>query len=76
MAGTELGSHGPEQKRLSAGSRLAWISQTAAGETGWISRQARRPSVPRSAAHVRAGHAVREAGWVGGLYIIRNNSSH
>lgn len=39
-AGTVLGSQGPEQKRLSEGSRLAWISKMAAGETGLISRQA------------------------------------
>lgn len=41
--GTELGSQGPEQKRLSEESRLAWISKTAAGETGQISRQAGKP---------------------------------
>lgn len=39
LAGTRLGSHGPEQKRLIEGSKLAWISKTAAGETGQISRQ-------------------------------------
>lgn len=63
LAGTELGSQGPEQKRLSEGSRLAWISKTAVGKTGLISRQARKPCVPRPFAHVRAGHVV-WGGWL------------
>lgn len=46
LAGRVLGSQGPEQKRLSEGSRLAWISKMAAGETGPISRQTRNLMSP------------------------------
>lgn len=35
-----LGSQEPEQKRLSEGPRLAWISQTAKEETRQVSKQA------------------------------------
>lgn len=57
LAGTRLGSHGPEQKRLTEGSKLAWISKTAAGETGQISRQ-----IPGT---LLMGMLSGEAGWGG-----------
>lgn len=62
LAGTRLGSHGPEQNRLMEGSKLAWISETAVGEMGQISRLAGN-RVPRNSAHVRAGHIV-QGGWL------------
>lgn len=45
LVGTALGSQEPEQKRLSEGSRLAWISQMAVGRQG--SQQARKPHVAK-----------------------------
>lgn len=46
LAGTVLGSQEPEQKRVSVGSRIAWISQTAEEETLQVSTQARKPVFP------------------------------
>lgn len=46
LTGTVLGSQDPEQKRLSVGSRLAWISQIAEDETLQVSRQSSKPVFP------------------------------
>lgn len=68
--GTMLDSQGPEQKRLSEESRLAWISETAAGKAGWISRQLPGPPLMSG-----LGMLSGEAGWVKGE-AESCNSSH
>lgn len=61
LAGTVLGSQEPEQKRLSEGSRLAWISETAAGEKMRVSK----PRVPRTCAMPRLNMLSGNTGWCG-----------